>query len=467
MIEYLTGFWGIGFIWRRRGSVFHKALVWALTSSILAVAYNRLIHSSGIPAPSFLTNDYVVAPITAAFGLSTGVLSFLLVFRNQQGYKIWIEAGVLLKTVRSSWFNAFSSLIAFRTRDESRLRDVQEFHNFLMRLMSLLYCTALQQVLDQEKDTLEVIDLHGIDREHLEFLTDADDRAEVIHQWVQRLIVKAEDEKVVQIAAPILGRVYSDLAAGMVALQKARRISEFPFPFPYAQMLTVLLLVITFVQPMIAATFITSPFWAGLLSFVGVFTLWSISYVAQEIERPFGDSANDLPLIEMQLSFNQSLTALLEKNAMTPPIFSFDKAKNQRVPLADGIVAHEDGPPPPTEDILPVLRNNTLAYSPARRSDSIPVRSGTRLASMAAPARRGLSMAAGGTPSRKHTVRWAADVEADDVEAGESRVFASSAAGTKPPKLIRKIGPQEQTKRPEGVSAEASELEKASSMMSV
>jgi predicted membrane chloride channel (bestrophin family) len=447
MIEYLTGFWGIGFIWRRRGSVFHKALVWAFTSSILTVAYNRVIHSREMPAHSFLTNDYVVKPISMAFGLFTGVLSFLLVFRNTEAYKIWIEAGVLLKTVRSSWFNAYSSLIAFRTRDESRLGDVQEFQNFLMRLMSLLYCTALQQVLDQEKDTLEIIDLQGIDREHLEFLTDTDDRAEVIHQWVQRLIVKAEDEKVVVIAPPILGRVYNDLATGMVALQKARRISEFYFPFPYAQMLTVLLLVTTFVQPMIAATFITSPFWAGLLAFIAIFTLWSISYVAQEIERPFGDGANDLPLVDMQLSFNQSLTAMLEKNAITPPKFSFDKAKNQKVPVADGIVTHEDSDP--VEDILPVLRNNTRAYSPARRSDT---RRGTRLGSMAAPVRRGSIAGEGATP-RKRTVRWATPTTADDVEAGEPRVCENGTAGTKPPKLIRKIGPQGSTKKPEGLAA--------------
>merc|ERR1712217_153343 len=155
---------------------------------------------------------------------------------------------------------------------------------------------------------------------------------------VQRLIVNAEDEKVVQIAPPILGRIYSDLASGMVNLAKARRISEFHFPFPYAQTLTTLLLLVTLLQPLLAATFIDSPLWAGILSFMGIFTLWSINYVAQEIERPYGDGHNDLPLVEMQLSFNTSLTALLEKQAMQPPMFSFEKARNQTVPAKDGIV---------------------------------------------------------------------------------------------------------------------------------
>merc|ERR1719401_673515 len=180
--------------------------------------------------------------------------------------------------------------------------------------MSLLYCSALQLVLPEEKDTLEIID-----QEHLEFLQDCDDRVEVIHQWVQRLIVQADDAKVLQIAPPILGRVYSDLASGMVALSKARRIADFPFPFPYAQMLTVLLLLITVLQPIIAATFIKSALWSGLLTFLGVFTLWSINYVAQEIERPYGDGVNDLPLTEMQLSFNKSLTTMLEKESKHSP----------------------------------------------------------------------------------------------------------------------------------------------------
>merc|ERR1712187_6764 len=107
-----------------------------------------------------------------------------------------------------------------------------------------------------------------------------------------------------------------------------------------------------------------SPLWAGILSFMGIFTLWSINYVAHEIERPYGDGHNDLPLVEMQLNFNVSLMSLLEKEAMQPPMFSLDEAKNQTVAV---------GP----EDILPVLRNNTRVGAmpmDTKRSDTLPTR---------------------------------------------------------------------------------------------
>jgi putative membrane protein len=372
MIEYTTGNWGVWFIFsRREGSVFQKAIPWALVSAILTVVINRLVHDSWCRAKlnwsatpaSWYTNNNNVAPISLAFGLFLSIFSFLLVFRNQEAYKIWIEAGVLMKTVRSSWFNAYSSLIAFRTRDASRAQDVEVFESFLLRLISLLYCAALQQVLPEEKDTFEIIDLNGIDLEHLEFLQERDNRVEKIHQWLQRLIVQADDEKVLQIAPPILGRVHNDLAAGMVALSKARRITDFYFPFPYAQTLTTFLLLITILQPVMAATFIESPLWASALAFLVVFTMWSINYVGHEIERPFGDSPNDLPLMRLQLEFNRSLEVLLEKEALQPPVFNLDQANNDRVSLKDGMEFAK-------RVRLPVLRSNTRRESAMQRGHS-------------------------------------------------------------------------------------------------
>merc|ERR1711972_631067 len=114
----------------------------------------------------------------------------------------------------------------------------------------------------------------------------------------------------------------------MVALEKAKRIKEFYFPFPYAQTLTTLLVLLTFVQPVIAAIFITSPTWCAALTFLSIFTLWSINYVAHEIERPFGDGNNDLPLMEMQTSFNQSLKSMLERQAKVPPAFAMGKVEH-------------------------------------------------------------------------------------------------------------------------------------------
>merc|ERR1719506_2096665 len=56
--------------------------------------------------------------------------------------------------------------------------------------------------------------------------------------------------------------------------------------------------------------------------FIVVFSFWTINYISLELEMPFGDDPNDLPLEEMQRDFNLSLIGLLRKRFLHPPTFS-------------------------------------------------------------------------------------------------------------------------------------------------
>ena len=75
--------------------------------------------------------------------------------------------------------------------------------------------------------------------------------------------------------------------------------------------LTVLLMTHWVITPVLMSWFCTVSWWAGILDFFLLFPLWSIYYVAQEPEDPFGDDVNDLPLAVMQDSFNQHLVTLI------------------------------------------------------------------------------------------------------------------------------------------------------------
>merc|ERR1740121_919021 len=89
---------------------------------------------------------------TSDSGISLGiggynmVLGFLLVFRTQQAYNRWWEGSSLLQTARGEWFCAYSNLIAFCTRAPDLQSEVDCFQHLLVRLISLLYGSALQQV---------------------------------------------------------------------------------------------------------------------------------------------------------------------------------------------------------------------------------------------------------------------------------------------------------------------------------
>jgi len=60
-----------------------------------------------------------------------------------------------------------------------------------------------------------------------------------------------------------------------------------------------------------------------MVTFLTTFFLWGINYVARELEEPFGSDSNDLPLLEMQFSFNVSLRALLQPAGQGVPKFTF------------------------------------------------------------------------------------------------------------------------------------------------
>merc|ERR1719337_494729 len=118
--------------------------------------------------------------------------------------------------------------------------------------MSLLMCCGLQQVSPKRDRPFEIIDLAGIDPESLEFLSKAPDKVEVILQWVQRSMVLHAQSGVLPVAPPILSRAFQEVSRGIVNLQNARKIADFPYPFPLAQVSMILQLMHYAVTPFIA-----------------------------------------------------------------------------------------------------------------------------------------------------------------------------------------------------------------------
>jgi hypothetical protein len=89
-------------------------------------------------------------------------------------------------------------------------------------------------------------------------------------------------------------------------------------------MATLLLLIHWVLAPIAAAFMIKNVVFCGVLTFVTVFVFWSINFIAAELEMPFGDDPNDLPVGDMQAKFNRSLRRLVNPLVQRPPEFSFD-----------------------------------------------------------------------------------------------------------------------------------------------
>jgi len=271
-----------------------------------------------------------------AFSIWAGfssVLGFLLFFRSNVAYSRWWEGGTLLQQVRGEWFNAYSSLIAFCSPDPKVQDKVDEFQHLLGRLMSLLFCAALQQVSPRGGGkSFEIIECSGIAQDSMMFLRESSDNVEVIIQWIQRQTILNMSSGVLTVPAPVISRVFQELSRGIVNLQNARKIADFPFPFPYAQTSVVMLVIHWLMCPLISGLLLDKYLAAGT-SFSIIFFFWCVNYIALQLEMPYGDRDNDLPLYEMQQDWNRSLSTLLKKYAQSPPVFAFDPEVHGKVRL--------------------------------------------------------------------------------------------------------------------------------------
>eukprot|EP00928_Gymnodinium_smaydae_P096764 TRINITY_DN8612_c0_g1_i3.p1 TRINITY_DN8612_c0_g1~~TRINITY_DN8612_c0_g1_i3.p1 ORF type:complete len:655 (-),score=86.96 TRINITY_DN8612_c0_g1_i3:152-2026(-) len=297
------------------GSVLPRTLAVAVPATLVTIAFHMTSASLGYALPTVEAGQAWVG-YNAALGA-------LIVFRTQQAYSRWWEGGALLQQVRGEWYNAASSLIAFTTRKSEYKKQAVNFQHLIVRLMSMLYCSALQQVAEIPHEEFEILDTAGIEEASINYLTDSDDRCEVLVQWIQRLTVKNMEEGILAVPAPVVSRVFQELGRGMVNFNNVKKIKEFPFPFPYLQILELLLLLQATASPIANCFLVTNVYFASALTFFSVAGYWSINYIAHEIEHPFGTDANDLPVIDMCSNMNRSLWILLEKHAQRPPSFTF------------------------------------------------------------------------------------------------------------------------------------------------
>merc|ERR1712217_439061 len=152
--------------------------------------------------------------------------------------------------------------------------------------MSLLMCCALQQVSPNRDRPFQIIGLEGIEPENMDFLNTAPDKVEIILQWIQRSMVLHMQTGVLPAPPPILSRAFQEVSRGIVNLQNARKIADFPYPYPLAQMSMILQILHWAITP-IAAPMAMPRELAVTYSFFSIFVLWCIHFNTLDLELPF------------------------------------------------------------------------------------------------------------------------------------------------------------------------------------
>lgn len=258
---------------------------------------------------------------TQLWAAATAMIGILLSFRTNRAMARFWEGTGLLHQMRGEWFDSVSCCVTFsRSAIETKPEIVKEFRHTIVRLMSLCHSSALEEIAGENGETLETIDVFGLDDATLLHLRDCKEihqfnRVEVLLHLIQSLITKSLDDKVLNIPPPILSRVYQTLSRGFVNLLNAKKIADTRFPFPYAQLISVLLLTHCILTPVMLAALIRSPIWCAIFSFLPIFGMFYLNFVGVELENPFGDDDNDLPLDHFQTEMNTCLLMLLQENA--------------------------------------------------------------------------------------------------------------------------------------------------------
>jgi len=325
MIQY-TEDWLILTLLQIEGSVFPRALLFALPSAVLAAL---LVHVR-VQLPELAQElDQVIAiedtHRSQLWTAAVGVLSGLLIFRvNQAMTRFWEGTG-LLHQMRGEWFEAVNASVAFSSPSlAKRPEETLNFRHTIVRLMSLCHGSALCEIGGNPPDDCWSIDVAGLDAETLQHLKACVEvygfkHVEAILHLIQSLVTANLASGVLKIAPPILTRVYQNLSRGFVNLLNAKKIADTRFPFPYVQLISFFLLVNMVLTPLMISACFTKVWMAVVFAFIPIFGLSCLNLICIELENPFGNDPNDLPLHHFQEDMNNCLIVLLHESADLMP----------------------------------------------------------------------------------------------------------------------------------------------------
>jgi len=312
-----------------QGSLLPKALGFAMLPAAAAAVLQITFPDGTL---SFFAGEQGVLRETQAWSGFSFLVGFLIVFRTSQAYSRFWEGCTASHQMRAEWFDACSSVVSFTKYSKTAPRKIRRFKELLIRLTSMLHAAALAELEKGEQpDTDEVwahayeqLDPQSIDSESLEVIKTAEDRVELIFEWIQQLIIENIDTGVLSVPAPLLSRSFQELATGMVQFHNAMKIAYIPIPFPYAQTCDLLLIMHSLIVPVVTSQWVTNYIWAAIFTLIQVLVLWSLNLVACEIENPFGKDANDMDGQRMQEEMNRHLLLLVaESTERTPRLSSF------------------------------------------------------------------------------------------------------------------------------------------------
>lgn len=325
MIGYANDAWQINVLCQSTGSVLPRAAAMGSIATLLCAGAWCAVN--GLPTAT-RAETFQDPALTSLGVFMQSAIIFLITFRASIAYGRYWEAASLSFQILGSWINAASNVFSFCSTKPEKKAEVQEFQHLLARFMSLLTALSVAEMKGKTDMVFEVLDCGGIDVQSLDFLANSPAKLDVVLQWIQKLIVDAVDSDVITAAPPITSRAFQELSRGIVDVKNCIKFSRIHFPFCFANFATALLFLAMCNQVAMSPFLFPRLSTACASSFVLTSVMWGLNYIGIELESPFGDDANDLPLENMMTAMNSSLSALLQPLAQKVPKFDMSLARD-------------------------------------------------------------------------------------------------------------------------------------------
>mmetsp|Transcript_10603 Transcript_10603/g.18056 ORF Transcript_10603/g.18056 Transcript_10603/m.18056 type:complete len:629 (-) Transcript_10603:937-2823(-) len=136
-------------------------------------------------------------------------------------------------------------------------------------------------------------------------------KTQLVWSWISDLIIREHHSGTLgNVGPPIISRIIQFLSDGMLYYNHARKIMFTPFPFPHAQLSAFFVLMMVLAIPLLMVQYANEHWLGAILTFLTVTCLAGLHEVARELENPFRNAPNDVPLCTLLAFYNEALITM-------------------------------------------------------------------------------------------------------------------------------------------------------------
>lgn len=278
--------------------LFHATLASAITIAINHFYDTTTLHEL-IRHPSVYFSGY------------SSCLGFLLVYRANLAYQRYWEARTRITQMTSKLRDVAIQVATFVQKNYD---DAASWKSTQLRRLALYNSLALMELRENGNgnDHLEILRSEGIIvDDEMGVLQATGNKPALVMVWLVDAWVVRQMADEIDVPPPVLSRTFQLLSEASLERDHIHKIRDTPFPFPFAQVCSLLLLFWCLTLPVIVAVYVDFVWLGAAISFLGVLSLFSINGVSSELECPFDDTANDLSLEYFKDEFTDSMAEMM------------------------------------------------------------------------------------------------------------------------------------------------------------